>query len=129
MIGPRVRAGAVLLAVFAAGSLAGTAFERHHIGRTAASVSIMGESGVAIAELTDFLELDEEQVAQIHAVIAANQRTVELMWEQFRPGVQDAMRDVHMEIAALLRPDQAERFHRWLLRHASESDSLGLHDQ
>ena len=129
MIGPRVRAGAVLLCVFAAGALAGTAFERHHIGRTAASISVMGESGVAIAELTDYLDLDEEQVAQIHAVIAANQNTVELMWEQFRPGVQDAMRDVHLEIAALLRPDQAERFHRWLLRHASEPDSLRLHDR
>ncbi len=129
MIGPRLRAGAVLLVVFAAGALSGTVFERHHIGRVAASVSLLGENQVAMDELRDYLDLDDEQVAKIHAVIAENQHTVQLMWEQFRPEVQDAMRGVHNQIAALLRPDQAERFHAWLLRHASESDSLEFHDR
>jgi len=129
MTGPRLRAGAVLLFVFAAGALAGTAFERHHLGRVAASVSLLGENEVAIAEMREFLDLDDEQVAQIHAVLAQNQHTVQLMWEQFRPEVQAAMREVHLEIAALLRPDQAERFHRWILRHGPEQDSPGLHDR
>jgi len=129
MIGPRVRAGAVLLCVFAAGALAGTAVERHQLGRVAASVSLLGEGEVAITELRAFLDLDDEQVAQIHAILADNQHTVQLMWEQFRPEVQAAMREVHMEIAALLRPDQAERFHNWILRHGPERDSLGLHQQ
>jgi len=90
MIGPRVRAGAVLLCVFAAGALAGTAVERHQLGRVAASVSLLGEGEVAITELRAFLDLDDEQVAQIHAILADNQHTVQLMWEQFRPEVQAA---------------------------------------
>lgn len=129
MIGPRLRAAAVLLCVFAAGALAGTGFERHHLGRVAASVSLLGENEVAITELREFLDLDDEQVAQIHAVMAKNQHAVQLMWEQFRPEVQAAMREVHTEIAALLRPDQAARFHSWILQHGSEPDSPGLHDR
>ena len=129
MIGARVRAGAVLLCVFAAGALTGTAFERHHLGRVVASISLLGENEVAITELRQFLDLDDEQVAKINAVMAENQHVVQLMWEEFRPEVQAAMREVHMEIAALLRPEQAERFHSWILRHGSEPNSLGLHDR
>jgi hypothetical protein len=129
MIGPRLRAAAVLLVVFAVGSFAGTAFERHHIVRVAESVSLLGENEVAMTELSEFLDLDDEQVAQVHAVLAENQHVVQLMWEEFRPEVQAAMREVHMDIAAVLRPDQAERFHAWILRHGSGPDSLGLHDR
>lgn len=129
MIGPRVRAGAVLLCVFAAGALAGTGFERHNLGRVAASVSLLGENEVAISELQDFLGLDDEQAAQVQAILAENQHVVQLMWEEFRPEVQAAMRQVHMEIAALLRPEQAARFHDWIMVHGSRPDSPGLHDR
>jgi len=127
MIGPRIRAGAVLLCVFAAGALAGTAFERHYRGRVSASISLLGEHEVALTELREFLDLDDAQVAQIEAVLAENQSTVQLMWEQFRPEVQTAMREVHMGIAELLRPDQAARFHDWIMRHGAGPESSGPH--
>lgn len=129
MIGPRVRAGVVLLGVFTAGALAGTGFERHHLGRMAASMSLLGEQEVAITELRKFLDLDDEQVAQIAAILAANQETVQLMWEEFRPAVQTAMRKVHTQIADLLRPDQVSRFHAWIMRHGTGPESQGLHDR
>ena len=46
------------------------------------------------------------------------------MWAQLRPEVKDAMRQVHEEIAALLRPDQRRRFQDWILRHLDEDRGL-----
>jgi hypothetical protein len=121
MTGARLRAGAVLLFVFAAGLLIGVGYERHHIRRIPATMSLTDDRVAALAELQDFLELDDEQVRQLHTILAARQETVEKMWEQFRPEVQAAMREVHEEVAALLRPDQVERFHAWLGRHMPAS--------
>ena len=119
MTGRGLRAGAVLLFVFAAGALVGTGLERHHVFIGPAEVSLLEENEIAVAELSAFLDLDEEQAAQINAILLDRQQLVEQMWAQFRPEVQDAMRQVHTDIAELLRPDQVERFHAWLGRHAA----------
>ena len=74
----------------------------------------------AIAELQELLELDEHQVAQIHAILGERQQVVQRMWEQLRPVVQAAMREVHTDIGELLDPDQRERFHEWLIRRREQ---------
>lgn len=116
MMGPRVRAGAVLLFVFAAGVFSGLFFERHHWAPTSAAMSTAAEHEAAIAELKEVVGLDDEQVEQVHAILAERQQIVQHMWEQLRPEVQSAMRRVHTEIAELLRPDQRPAFHDWLTR-------------
>ena len=45
---------------------------------------------------------------------------VQLKWEQLRPEVQDAMRQVHIDIAELLHSDQRKRFHDWLTRRREQ---------
>ncbi len=120
MMGPRVRAGAVLLFIFALGALAGVAYERHLAARPRATMSAADEHEAAIAELQELLELDEDQVAQIHRILAERQQMVQLKWEQLRPEVQDAMRQVHIDIAELLHPDQRGRFHDWLIRRREQ---------
>jgi len=117
MIGPRVRATAALLFVFAAGALAGVFVDRHHHVPASGTVSPAQEHDIAIAELAEFLELDDQQVARIHAILDDNQQIVQQMWEQLRPEVQNAMQHVHEQIAAQLHPHQLERFHQWLNRH------------
>jgi len=121
MMGPRVRAGAVLLFIFALGLLAGIAYERHHAARPLATMSAADEHEAAMAELQELLDLDEDQVAQIHKILAERQQTVQHMWEQLRPEVQNAMRQVHIDIADLLRPNQRERFHDWLMRRHKQN--------
>lgn len=123
MMGPRVRAGAVLLFVFAAGVFAGLFFERHHWAPTSAAMSVAAEHEAAIAELKEVVGLDDEQVEQVHAILAERQQIVQHMWEQLRPEVQSAMRQVHNEIAELMRPDQRERFHDWLTRRREQSQA------
>lgn len=113
MTGPSLRAGLALAAVFAAGLLTGMFVERHH-GGASLHPDTAQESAAAMAELREHLELDDEQIEQIHRLLADNQQVVDRMWEQLRPEVQEAMRQVHFEIAELLRPEQRERFHEWL---------------
>ncbi|TDI45425.1 MAG: hypothetical protein E2P02_07340 [Acidobacteria bacterium] len=74
-------------------------------------MSAADEHEAAITELRELLELDEEQVAQIHRILAERQQFVQRTWEQLRPEVQNAMRQVHSDIGELLHPDQRGRFH------------------
>ncbi len=120
MMGPRLRAGGVLLFFFALGLLAGVAYERHFAIHPPATMSAAEESEAAMTELQELLELDEEQVAQIQAILAESQQTVQHKWEQFRPEVQEAMRQVHLDIAELLRPNQRKLFHNWLMGRRDE---------
>ena len=125
MTGARMRAALVLLIVFAAGALAGVAFERHHAVPTPTAMTTEEEQTAAMAELREVAGLDDQQAAAIHAILAEHQDVVQHMWEQLRPEVQGAMLQVHSEIAELLRPDQRERFHDWIQRQREHH--LGRH--
>lgn len=117
---PGLRAAAVLLAVLALGVVGGYALHDHldavpglHPG-SAPSGPELHEA--AMRELREVLDLDDTQIEQVHALLADRQETVQRIWEQLRPEVQQAMTEVHEEIAALLRPEQRQRFHEWLQR-------------
>lgn len=117
MIGPRVRAGAVLLSTFALGVLTGVAIERH---REVSRPSESADSGTlharTMADLREAVGLDDAQVAEIEALMEKHREVVHLAWQSLRPEVQRAMQSLHVEIAQTIRPDQRERFHEWLLR-------------
>ena len=123
---PGIRATAVLASVFALGVIAGMAIETHWAPHSPYGVSATAEHEAAMAELRELLELDDQQVAEIEGVIAQHQRTVELHWEQLRPEVQSAMRNVHQEISELLTDEQRRRFHRWLTDRL-DPDGLARH--
>ena len=126
MIGQRVVAWVVLLLVFALGALTGIFVERHHSVAPSRELSAEEVHEAAMAEMQEVLGLDEQQIEQIHAVLADHQQLVQRAWEQLRPEVQAAMREVHLEIAGLLRPDQIERYHDWLTRRLDESQGEGV---
>jgi len=128
MMRQRIVAGVVLLFVFVLGALAGVFVERHHHHSASQSGGLSAEEvhETAMAELQEVLGLDEGQIEQIHAVLAQHQQLVQHAWEQIRPGVQNAMREVHAEIAELLRPEQRERYHEWLSRQRDESQGEGV---
>ena len=117
---PAIRASIVLLTVFALGMVAGYA-AHDHLQRPLHRDLTGAPSGpelheAAMREMRELLDLDDEQLEQIHALLAERQETVQRIWEQLRPEVQRAMTEVHEEIASLLRPDQRQRFHEWLLQ-------------
>lgn len=124
MIGTRTRAWAVLLFVFAAGALSGVAFERHHSVPVVGALVSSKEHAAALAELRDAVRLDDQQMTQVHAILAENQKVVQHMWEQLRPEVQVAMQHVHAQIAALLHPEQQQRFHDWINARREAAEEL-----
>jgi hypothetical protein len=128
VISPAVRATGALVCVFALGVLTGVAFERHSGERRAVvAVGAIADHEARMAELQEFLGLDEEQVRQIDDLMARRQATVQLMWERLRPEVQTAMQDVHAEITELLRPEQRALFHDWLTANRELSEEHRLH--
>lgn len=125
-----LRAAVALLAVFALGGVTGYALHDHldavprpHLGATPSGPEL---HEAAMHELRQELGLDDAQIEQIHELMADRQETVQRIWEQLRPQVQQAMTEVHDEIAALLRPEQRERFHEWLLRQRQLHESASL---
>ncbi len=126
MIGQRLIAGAVLASVFSFGALAGIFYDRHHSGPRPTELSGAEIHEAAMAELQEVLGLDEGQIEEIHTVLAGRQELVQQVWEQVRPEVQNAMREIHIEIAELLRPEQRERYHEWLNRQHAESQAEGV---
>lgn len=125
MTGQRVLAGLVLMSVFSLGALVGVFIDRHHTLPHPGAVSPDEVHEAAIAELRDEIGLDEEQIRQIHAIMASRQQLVQRVWEQLRPELTAAMHDVHTEIAELLRPEQRERFRAWLERRRLETGHEG----
>lgn len=128
MMAARVRAAAVLLCVLGAGILLGVFVERHHFSARPAHSSAAAEHAAALADLAAYVDLDQEQMAKVHAIMSERREVVQKLWEQLRPEVQTAVRDVHEEIAEVLRPDQRRRYHDWLMRRAERehgpSDAL-----
>ena len=120
MMGPRLRATLVLLIVFVLGVFAGIVIARHHLTPTAPMMSVAEEHQAALEELRADVGLDDDQIEQVHAIVAKHHGVVQRSWEQLRPEVQDAMRQVHVEIGEILRDDQIERFHDWLMKRREQ---------
>ena len=123
MMKQRVVAGVVLLFVFALGGLTGVFLERHHSVAPSAELSPQELHEAAMAEIEEFLELDEQQMEHVHAILANRQDLVQRAWEHIRPEVQSAMLEVHEEIAEILRPEQRARYHEWLSRQHDHQDN------
>jgi len=70
-----------------------------------------------IESLTAQLSLDAAQVKDVAAILERRQATVDSTWHAMRPHVMATMDSTLREIAAVLRPDQAERLRAMLGRH------------
>ena len=115
-----MRAGVALVAVFALGTIAGVFYERHYGERTVTTSTPSSSHDAAMSELRNDVGLDDEQIAQVHEILARHHDVVERSWRQLRPEVQNAIRQVHVDIADILRPEQRERFHSWLQRRRQQ---------
>jgi hypothetical protein len=124
-----LRAAVVLAFVFALGALTGIFVDRHHLAPASTGLSAEAVHNAAMSELRAALDLDEEQMDQIHGILARHQDEVQQAWETLRPELQTAMQGVHFEIAELLRPDQRTRYHEWLSerqRQAGDGSVISL---
>ena len=119
--GQRTRAATVLGCVFLVGALAGIAFDRHHFG-TGATRGADDEHNKAMRQLRNVVGLDDDQIEEVHHILGRHRETVHEAWMKLRPDLSEAMREVHTEIADLLRPEQRARFHEWLSERTARGE-------
>lgn len=101
--------GALILAVtFAAGTMAGIAYDRHH----AAPAMRMPNAQQLVQHLKDQLSLDSAQERQVAGIMAHHQYTVDSAWRAIQPHVGVALDSMIGDVMAVLRPDQTEKFQR-----------------
>lgn len=110
--------GSLLLAVtFTAGTLTGVAYERRqapeHVRDRADSHHHV------MSHLTRELTLDSAQRTAIAAILGRHQGAVDSTWHAFQPRFHQALDSAQLEIARILRPDQAVKYRRMLDHRAA----------
>ena len=119
-----VRGALVMTVTFAAGAMAGVAYDRH--GR--APSAQMPNSQQFVHHLQMQLELDSAQQAAVAAILAHHQYTVDSAWRAMQPHVGVALDSMVGEVMAVLRPDQAEKFSRLIHQmHPAMHPTLRAH--
>jgi hypothetical protein len=110
-VSARVRAFLALGATLACGLVAGVALGRTWLAPRPPAA--MSEEALLAAMARD-VGLDGAQVQAVRAVLDRHQRTVDSAWRAVRPNVHAAIMASQTEIAAILHPEQRERYARWL---------------
>ncbi len=118
----RLRALLGAFSIFAAGLASGVAIGKLHSPQPVLGDSAADHHQLLMSELDRAIDLDEQQLEQLNKVLGRHQDFVQKAWEQLRPEVEIAMEKVHREIAELLRTDQRERYHEWLLERHHDGD-------
>jgi len=78
------------------------------------------EHQVILVELTEHLNLTDDQVAGIHDIISSRQAAVDTAWTQIRRHLLQATAITISEIEGVLDEDQAELLREWAVeRHGS----------
>ena len=97
-----------LLAVtFAAGAMAGIAFEKRAPMRHA---TMPADPQQFVDHLARGLDLDSAQRTAIAAILARHQGAVDSVWRALQPRVGATLDSVHREILTVLTPEQQKRF-------------------
>lgn len=107
----RARAFLALAATLGCGLVAGVALGRTWLAPRP-SAGMTEES--LLAAMAHDVGLDAAQVQAVRAVLDRHQRTVDSAWQTLRPNVHAAIMASQTEIAAILHPEQRERYARWL---------------
>jgi Spy/CpxP family protein refolding chaperone len=101
-----LRAAALLLITFSAGTMVGIAYDRH----LAPAHAPPTDARQLVAHLDRELKLDSTQRAAIDAILARHQGAVDSAWRTLQPHVGATLDSVHREMMAVLTPEQRARF-------------------
>lgn len=97
----------LLVVTFAAGAMAGIAFEKRAPMRHAAT---MADSQQFVDHLAHGLDLDSAQRTAVAAILARHQGAVDSVWRALQPRVGATLDSVHREIMTVLTQEQQKRF-------------------
>ena len=99
---------AVLVVTLAAGVAIGVAYERQHQRQAEAPM----DAEHVMHHLHTDLGLDSAQQAEIAAIFARRQGSVDSAWHAMQPRMRSALDSTHAEIMKVLRPDQIAKFRK-----------------
>lgn len=112
----RARAIVALSGVFVLGAAAGITANQVWLARSPAAVTSnpMESADALVALMRREVGLDAQQARAVRAILERHQQAVDSAWRAVRPNVHRAIDMAKMEIAMVLRPDQRERYMRWV---------------
>lgn len=97
--------------IFVLGVTAGIAGDRAWFARPRTNPM---DSAQLLSEMDRRLALDSAQHVAIARVLDRNQVAIDSAWRAARPAVQGAIDRAQMEIVGILRPEQRDRYLRWM---------------
>ncbi len=75
------------------------------------------EPDVAFSELTEHLDLNEQQAAKAQEIFSAHQASVDTAWTEVQDHLALAIQSVMQELESVLEPRQRGRLHQWMAEH------------
>ena len=79
-----------------------------------------GEPDAAFSELTEHLDLSEEQAGEAREIFSAHQASVDTAWTAVQDHLGLAIQSVMRELESVLEPGQLGRLHQWMAeRHGT----------
>lgn len=113
---------ALLVATFAAGMLAGAAFDRTLVARETAPAQepgwhCHGPHGGKTGMIVDRLDLTPEQRARVDAVLARRRAQADTFWEREGPRMRAIVDSTRAEVRAVLTPEQRAEYDRLREEH------------
>jgi Spy/CpxP family protein refolding chaperone len=108
---------ALLVATFAAGMLAGAAFDRVLDAREAEPEALREHRGRGPHMIIDALDLTPEQRVRVDSVMARGRALTDSLWRQDGARIRAAVDSTRAEIRALLTPEQAAEYDRLRAEH------------
>jgi Spy/CpxP family protein refolding chaperone len=114
----RLAGAALLVATFAAGMLAGTAFGRVlSAGEPDARAQADRERGRGSSMIIDALDLAPEQRAQVDRIMAERRALTDSLWREDGARIRAVVDSTRAEIRALLTPEQRAEYDRLKAEH------------
>lgn len=128
----KLKAGVILVIIFAIGALAGTAGNRlmrdHHPRRTQSNDPFRKDPEIVTRieqRLVDHYDLTEEQALAVRQILIDSQKKYDDFFHKTRPTFERIRREQRDSIRALMSPDQLEKFDKWMEEHRKRGPRLG----
>jgi uncharacterized membrane protein len=121
----RIRALAVLIAVFLVGGVLGGGavyFWSHRMAASAGSVEPTGPPGGQ--RLSDYLQLTPDQQNQFRQILAESRSQIMSIRREELPRIQTVREDTHRKLAGILNEAQKEKFDQFVKEMAARRERM-----
>jgi uncharacterized membrane protein len=121
----RIRALAVILAVFVAGCALGGGAVYFWFHRTAAASSRVEQTGpLGGQRLSEYLQLTPDQQARFRQILAESRTQIMSIRREALPRIEAVRADTHRKLAGILNEDQKKKFDQFVQEMAARRERM-----